>query len=195
MAMRLRLILLSTFLAVAAAGGAFADAYTDSMLKLADTQLRSWARHPTVVAAVRAQNQQHERLTPDDIAALDWKWRSETEAHSKPMIQALMSNALSSFLSLKKRAGDGLYTEIIVMDNKGLNVGQSDVTSDYWQGDEDKWRKTFMAGPDAVHIGDITRDKSTRRLQSQISLPVIDPATKKSIGAITFGIDVSRLPR
>lgn len=193
--MRFPLILLSAILAVALAGGAFADAYRDSMQKLADTQLRNWAHHPTVVAAVRAQNQQHERLTPDDITALDWKWRSETKSPSKPMIQALMSNALSSFLSLKKRTGGGLYTEIIVMDNKGLNVGQSDVTSDYWQGDEDKWQKTFLVGPDAIHISDISRDNSTRRLQSQISLPVIDPATKQSIGAITFGIDVSRLPR
>lgn len=193
--MRFRLILLSAMLAVSAAGGAFGESYTDALLKLADTRLRGWASHPTVVAAVRAQNQQHARLTTDDIAALDWKWRSETESPSKPMIQALMANALSSFLTLKKRASDGLYTEIIVMDDKGLNVGQSDVTSDYWQGDEDKWQKTFLAGPEAIHISDISRDKSTRRLQSQVSLPVVDLVTKKSIGAITFGIDVSRLPR
>jgi hypothetical protein len=25
-------------------------------------------------------------------------------------------------------------------------VGQSDVTSDYWQGDEGKWQKTFGTG-------------------------------------------------
>ena len=111
------------------------------------------------------------------------------------MIQALMANALSSFLTLKKQSGGGLYTEIIVMDNKGLNVGQSDVTSDYWQGDEDKWRKTFLVGPKSMHIDDIGRDESTHRLQSQISLPVVDPVTKKPIGAITVGIDVSRLPR
>jgi glycerol-3-phosphate dehydrogenase len=193
--MRFRLILLSAMLAVSVAGGAFGESYTDALQKLADTRLRVWASHPTVVAAVRAQNQQHARLTTDDIAALDWKWRAETESPSKPMIQALMANALSSFLTLKKRASDGLYTEIIVMDDKGLNVGQSDVTSDYWQGDEDKWQKTFLAGPAAIHISDIRRDESTRRLQSQVSLPVVDPVTKKSIGAITFGIDISRLPR
>jgi hypothetical protein len=193
--MRLGLILLSAILAVSTAGAAFADPYEDAMRRLVESELRGWAHHPTVVTAVQAQNQQNERLGPDDIAALDWKWRSETASPSKPMIQALMANALSSFLMLKKRAGGGLYTEIIVMDNKGLNVGQSDATSDYWQGDEDKWQKTYLVGPNAVHISEISRDKSTRRLQSQISLTVVDPVTKKSIGAITVGVDVSRLPR
>ena len=193
--MRFLLMVLSAILAVSAADIAFGDTYMDAMRRLADSQLRTWASHPTVVSAVRAQNQQNARLTYDEIVALDRKWRAETASVSKPMIQALMANALSSFLTLKKQSGGGLYTEIIVMDNKGLNVGQSDVTSDYWQGDEDKWRKTFLVGPKSMHIDDIGRDESTHRLQSQISLPVVDPVTKKPIGAITVGIDVSRLPR
>jgi hypothetical protein len=57
------------------------------------------------------------------------------------------------------------------------------------------WQKTFLVGRGAIHIGPTQRDKSTRVLQSQLTLPVPDPVTGTAIGAITFGIDVSRLAR
>ena len=79
------------------------------------------------------------------------------------------------------------------MDNKGLNVGQSDVTSDYWQGDEAKWKKTFLVGPDAVFIDKVEEDESTQQFQSQVSLSIVDPTTKNVIGAVTIGIDVEVL--
>jgi hypothetical protein len=111
------------------------------------------------------------------------------------MTQALMANALSSFLHLKKRTGEGLYTKIIVMDNKGLNVGLSDPTPNYWHGDEDIWRQTFLAGPGSIHIGRMPQDKSPQRRINRISFPVIDPVTRGAIGAVSIGIDVARLPR
>ena len=79
------------------------------------------------------------------------------------------------------------------MDAKGLNVGQSDVTSDYWQGDEDKWQRTYPVGPDALLIGEVEQDESTQRFQTQVSLSVVDPADGAVIGAVTVGIDVETL--
>lgn len=179
-------------MALAFGSTAAADDAT-AIARLAETDVKHWIGHPTIVDAIRAQNDRHQHVSPDEIAALDRIWRSETASVSKPMIQALMANALSSFLMQKKQAGKGLYTEIFAMDAHGLNVGQSDPTSDYWQGDEDKWRKTFLAGPNSMHIGDAERDGSTRVLRRQLSLPVADPVSGKVIGAITVGIDVSRL--
>ena len=79
------------------------------------------------------------------------------------------------------------------MDDKGLNVAQSSVTSDYWQGDEAKWQKTFQAGPNAYHIGDVEEDESTQMFQSQVSYAITDPASGKVIGAITVGVNVEEL--
>jgi hypothetical protein len=84
-------------------------------------------------------------------------------------------------------------TEIFVMDNKGLNVGQSDITSDYWQGDEAKWQKTYSVGASAIHISDVAKDESTQSFQSQLSLPVVDPANNQVIGAVTIGINVEQI--
>jgi hypothetical protein len=90
-------------------------------------------------------------------------------------------------------AGGGLFTEIFVTDSVGLNVAASDVTSDYWQGDEAKFTESFGAGPGAVHLGEIEFDESTQMYQSQVSVPVLDPESGAPIGAATFGVNVELL--
>ena len=90
-------------------------------------------------------------------------------------------------------ASEGLITEAFAMDHVGLNVAVSDPTSDYWQGDEAKWRQTYKVGADAIHISDVELDESTQTYQSQVSLPVVDPDGGAPIGAVTFGINVELL--
>ena len=114
-------------------------------------------------------------------------------AASKPTIDKVLGNSLSTFLKAKQAAGNGLYTEIFVMDNKGLNVGKSNITSDYWQGDEPKWQETYSKGAGSIHISEVEEDESTQTYQSQLSLPIVDPATQAVIGAITIGINVEGL--
>jgi hypothetical protein len=80
-----------------------------------------------------------------------------------------------------------------MMDARGLNVAASSVTSDYWQGDEEKFTATYPLGPDAVHISEVEFDESTQTFQAQVSLPVTDPATGAVIGAITIGVAADRL--
>ena len=109
------------------------------------------------------------------------------------MIDGVLANKPSKTLKGYKQAAGDLVTEIFIMDNKGLNVGQSDVTSDYWQGDEAKWKKTYKMGPDAIFVDSVEKDESTQMLQSQLNMSIKDPATGKVIGAITVGINVDSL--
>jgi hypothetical protein len=146
-----------------------------------------------VIDAIKTQNAANAGLTQADIDRLDAKWKAEVEASDKPMISATLGNALSKFLNDKKLAAGGLITEVFVMDDKGLNVGQSDATSDYWQGDEAKFQKSFGAGANAVFVDEVEKDESTQTLQSQVSLTISDPASGAPIGAMTLGIDVEKL--
>lgn len=156
-------------------------------------QVRSWLADAKVISAVNNQNARYASLSQGDIDRLDKQWRAETSSNSRDLIDGVLSNSLSGYLGGIKNDAAGLYTEIFVMDNKGLNVGQSDVTSDYWQGDEDKWKKTFLAGADAVFIDDVEFDESTQTFQAQLSLPVVDPVTGETIGAATVGVNVEML--
>jgi hypothetical protein len=170
-----------------------ADNHGGAMKELANTKVKAWIADPAIISAIKAQNEANAGLTEDAIIKLDKQWRAETKAGSGPLVDKVLNNALSGFLKKVKEDAGGLYTEIFVMDNKGLNVGQSDVTSDYWQGDEAKWQKTYPAGPGAVHIGKVAQDESTQKFQSQLSLPITDPATGKNIGAVTIGVDLEAL--
>ena len=79
------------------------------------------------------------------------------------------------------------------MDKQGNIVAESDKTSDYWQGDEDKFIKSFAQGKGAVFIDEPVFDESSERYVVQVSVPVLEPVTKKAIGAVTVGIDLDIL--
>jgi hypothetical protein len=104
-----------------------------------------------------------------------------------------MASAASKILKRLKAAHPDTVTEVLVMDNRGLNVGQSDVTSDYMQGDESKWQKTYAVGAGAIFIDEVEFDESTQKFQSQISATISDPATGEPIGAITVGLNIESL--
>lgn len=157
------------------------------------SQVLQWVRDPVLIEALRSQNADTAGLGQAQIEALDLQWRTELEQSDQPLIQKVMANAGSKFLRVKRDQSDGMITELILMDKVGLNAGQSDLTSDYWQGDEAKFRKSFGAGPDAIFVDEVEQDESTGLLQSQVSLTVKDPQTGEALGALTVGIDADKL--
>ena len=185
--------LIATALLVSASPLLAANEHVEPMKQIGKTKVAAWLNNSAVVEAIKAQNAKNASLAQPDIDKLDKEWRAEVKSGGGKLTNSVLSNALSSYLKKVKADSHGLYTEIFVMDNKGLNVGQSDVTSDYWQGDEAKWQKTFKMGPQAVHVGGVKTDESTQTLQSQLSLPVVDPASGQVIGAVTVGVNVEQL--
>jgi hypothetical protein len=145
--------------------------------------------------SLRAQNRRYATLNQSQIDDLDKQWRAETKSASQPLIAQLMGNPLSSYLIRKKAESLGLFTEIFVFDAKGLNVGQSSVTSDYWQGDEPKYQKTFAVGRDAVLIDEPEFDDATKSHRQQVSFTIVDPETNEMLGAATVEINIDELAR
>lgn len=156
-------------------------------------KVRAFIADTRVIDAVNTQNARHFSLSQTKIDNLDKQWRAETAAGGGRLVSSLLDNKLSGYLSGVQADSQGLFAEIFVMDNKGLNVGQSGLTSDYWQGDEAKWQDTYGKGADAILIDDVEFDESTQTFQSQVSLPVIDPASGDIIGAITVGVNMDLL--
>jgi hypothetical protein len=169
------------------------EAHVGEVKKYVAANVMPWLNDKIVIDALKAQNAKHATLAEADIIKLDKEWRAQVDAPSKPLIESVTKNALSAFVATKKAESKGLLTEIFVMDDKGLNVGQSDITSDYWQGDEAKWQKTFKVGADAVFVDKVEKDESTQQLQVQVSVSIKDPETGKVIGAVTLGINVDQL--
>lgn len=169
------------------------DAHVAPVKKFISQSVESWLSDPVVVGAIKEQNAKTSGLDQAAIRKLDKTWRAQATASEQPFVKEVLARELSKYLMEKKEDSRGRITEIFVMDARGLNVGQSDVTSDYWQGDESKWQKTYGSGPGMVFVDEVEEDESTQALQSQASVTISDPESGEPIGAITVGINLDML--
>lgn len=169
------------------------EAHVAPVKEFISQNVQAWLTDPVVVGAIKEQNAKTSGLDDAAIDKLDKEWRAQATASDKPFVNEVLAREISKFLMAKKESSQGMITEMFVMDAKGLNVGQSDVTSDYWQGDEAKWQKTYAAGAGAMFIDGVEEDESTQALQSQASVTISDPETGEPIGAITVGINLDML--
>jgi hypothetical protein len=181
-------------LLLALAAPAVANDFAPQMRAYFREKVRPLLADPELVAAIKAQNARHAGLDAAAIEALDQQWRIEVRRGSGPLVGELMGRPASAKLRAFKQASGGVVVEIFLMDNKGLNVALSDVTSDYMQGDEPKWQRTFRVAPNAVFVDDVDFDESSKTFQAQISATVVDPAGGAAIGAVTVGLAVEKLP-
>ena len=170
-----------------------ADDFAAAMETFVTENAANWASDPMFVAAIRAQNLETAGYDQTRIDELDALWRGQVGSADAALIQEVMANPAAIYLRQQVEAMGGSVTEAFIMDQHGLNVAASHVTSDYWQGDEAKYQETFARGPGQVHYGDIELDQSTQTVQGQVSMTIVDDATGEPIGAMTIGINLTAL--
>lgn len=188
----MKFLVLATLPLAMTASAVRAD-FVPAMQAYLDGSIRSWAADPVLVAAIEAANAERADYDQAMIDQLDSAWRSEVGQASMPTITPILQNAASEFLRTQVAASEGRITEVFITDAHGLNVAASDVTSDMWQGDEDKFTKTFPMGPNGVFFGEVELDESTQTYSGQISISIVDPASNEAIGAMTVGVDAETL--
>jgi hypothetical protein len=157
-------------------------------------EMRTWVESDIVRVSIDTQNKRLSKLDQAAIDKLDQQWVRERESDDKPLIAATLSNPLSVYLSRMQGRSLGLYAEIFIMDQNGLNVGQSAITSDFWQGDESKFQKTYAVAPDAVFIDEPEFDSELKIWRGQVNFTVTD-AAGKAIGAATVELNLTELAR
>ncbi len=157
-------------------------------------EIRKWLANPVVEISIKAQNRKYNSMSQDEVDRLDKEWRAETKAADQPLIAAILSSPLSNYLTQIQAASGGLFTELFIMDAKGLNVGQSAITSDFWQGDEGKYQKTFPNGASAVFVDEPEFHDGTKTWRAQVNLSIAD-ATSQTIGVVTVEYNLTELAR
>jgi acyl transferase domain-containing protein len=190
MGMRLsRLLLLAATVLLTASAD---QPHVPVVVDFVEGTIRPWASDPIIIKAVETQNRITASLDDTAIRAMDQTWRAEVQSDLHPMIDKVLSTPLSAFLRQKQDLSDGSITEIFVMDANGLNVGQSEITSDYWQGDEAKFIEGWRAVGGRVFVEGAEKDESTQMVQSPASIAITDESGKP-IGVITIGINLDQL--
>lgn len=184
--MKKLIALMTVVTLLTSAAMALAEEAPQKIKDLAQTKLAAIGKEPVIIAAVKAENAKGKTL--DQVKAQDEKWRNTPGIADE--MKAIMDSECGRFLQGIQKS-ELFYSEIFVMDNLGANVAMTDKTSDYWQGDEAKFQKSFNNGAGAVFVDEVKFDESSQAYLVQISVPVLD--NEKAIGAITFGIDVDKV--
>ncbi len=153
--------------------------------------IQTWVNLEKVIDAVRKQNELDIPLSA--IKKMDASWKRVMKQKGSPnnlMIRAFHHPA-AQFLRKVAEKHRPRYPEMFLCDNKGANVAVTQFTSDYWQGDEDKWIQAFDNGKGKVVIGEPEFDKSTRTMSVQVSVPVMDQG--KAIGVLVVAVSLKAL--
>ena len=190
-----KLFALPALLAGLAAPALAAD-YQSSATQYIKDHVKGWVEAPEILAAIQAQNDANAVLSQAQIDSLDAAWRAEIDAPNKPTITPILNNPTSDLLRSKIDESNGVIVEAFLMDNRGLNVATAGLTSDYWQGDEEKFTAIFdnnkpSRKPDH-HISRARWDDSSKTMISQVSVPVFDG--DEMVGTLTMGVDLKRVP-
>ena len=156
------------------------------LLKVKVRTAQHMALNPVVVRAVRQQNAS--QLTLDEIKRRDDEWKS-TKGLTR-FKRALQQTPAGKFLRQQIERNPS-FAEAFLTDDQGANVAAFPATSDYWQGDEDKWSASFNGGQGRIFVGPLEFDDSTQTVQVQISAPVLDRG--KTTGVLVVGVTITYL--
>jgi hypothetical protein len=141
------------------------------------------ARDSSIHAAVSASNASVE--PPDLVRRRDALWTANLrDPLRKAIVQAPCSAKVRELVK-----DDPLVVEAFVMNDRGTLVCSTIETSDYWQGDESKWQRTFVGGKDPF-VEEPAFDASSGKYAIQVSVPIAEAGTR--VGAVTLTLKLRR---
>ncbi len=145
------------------------------------------AFNPSIIRAVEAQNSS--QLALAEIKQRDEVWKNADGA-TEPLIHEVTTNDVARYFQ-RRVENNSAIDEVFLTDNQGANVAAYPPTSDYWQGDEEKWTASYNNGRGKVFIGPLEFDDSTQKTQVQISAPIF--SNDQTIGVLVLGVSVDYL--
>lgn len=118
--------------------------------------LENFIEKPSMIILLEERILQNSKLTNNDIIHVDnlWQRSGDEFVPAKNILENNVSKILQEFQSERFE-----FIEIFITDVRGLNVGMTNITSDYFQADEDWWKKAANIG---TYFGDIEFDESAR---------------------------------
>ena len=153
--------------------------------------IRDWLRDDTLQQTLKEVNHLHTTLSQEEILERDLQWRRAVETGNTAALWTMVNENLSTQLQ-RWRAQHDFVNEIIVTDVRGLNVATSPWSSDYWQGDEEKFIAAIAADYGQRALGEVEYDRSTGKFQVSVSAPIYIPGHIYPQGALIVGVDIHR---
>lgn len=164
----------------------------EKLTKTFDREIRPHLSDSILLQAMRDSNEKHAQFSQKQITDLDIVWAAEVNGESLRsggLVESVENTEASALLRTIVTEHEDLVSELFAFDRYGLNFAQAAPTTDFWQGDEDKYLKTVSGQTESLHFGEIKYDESARTFQVQVTAPLLDNKGHFG-GAITVGFDI-----
>lgn len=148
--------------------------------------VQRWAADPVVIRAVRRANTENPSMQEVESRDRRWQATSGTDEFMRAMLENSCSDRLRALGARTPELGEAFVT-----DQLGANVAMTQKTSDYWQGDEEKFTAAFTNRASAFHIDPVSFDDSIQAYAVQISVPVLDGG--RAIGVLVVTLNLERM--
>lgn len=138
-----------------------------------------------VIGNATPPSAEHKQLIDEEWVTLGRRGQLSGKA------EEVLGNMLSDYLRTFQNTVGEQVAEAFVFDVYGQIIGMNRLTSDYDQSDEPQYQMAESINRDHALIADIRFDASTRTFLSQITVPIVDPDSGKTLAALTVGLNVS----
>lgn len=165
--------------------------YTQDLNDFINIEMKQWVNGDLVIDTLARHNEKNANLSEANLKIEDNNWRSELRKFNQPLISEIMGNELSTYLKKILEDGKGVYTEIIIIDSKGLNAAQTIISENYWNVGRPRWDKTFLVKSYSPYISEVHYSDETNKFQAEVSFMII--RDEQPIGVVFAGIDVEQL--
>ena len=144
------------------------EAYT-RVIEAHQTHLEELARNPLLRTTAAQATIVNQSLTQPEVERLDRQWRDADGVHEAA--QALQENETAYILAAFQEQHP-IFIEIFLTDAHGLNIAQTNKTSDYYQADEEWWQRSFNNGSGHLYMGATEYDDSARSWSIPLYAPI-----------------------
>ncbi len=163
--------------------GAQAMAAPKAVLQALLPQVQALSQTQSVVSAVSSADSTQATLTKDDTRKLGREWHEGLQGKPSPILTTVNGSALTQELKSMVANSKGVYTGILVTDQRGLVVGQTYNAKHYALDGQGFMKKIKKDGVTAVYYGKPAKDTPGN---GAIGVPVVEQG--KVIGAMLVNV-------
>jgi len=135
--------------------------------------IETYASRPLWIEIVEKANAKYEKMsdaqTAEFLSEMDKRWIAADK--DDPLIEDytnnIIGNSMKAILEIRKSVA-----EIFITDKMGGIVAASEKTTDFYQADEEWWKKAFNGGKGDLYIGDIELDESSSTWSVLLAAPM-----------------------
>jgi len=158
------------------------DDYKNQLILVHQELAKTIASKPEVVKSVKRQSRKWSSL--DEILQIDRAWAGNSKIQSP-----YSNNKLARYFREVIESPNYAVAEVLLIDGFGAIVSCTPVSTDFWQGDEDKFMQVMSSSQ--IYTSNSSWDQSSQAYSFFIGIPVMSKNNRNKAGVLVLGVDIT----